>query len=95
LGDKKLFELTKKFKNQKAEAKTIIGYIDKKGKTEFFEGKIKGRIVNPKGTKGFGWDKIFMPKGQKKTFAQMLPEEKNKISMRKIALQKFAKHIKI
>ncbi len=94
LGEKKLFALSKKFNNQKAEAKTIIGYIDKKDRTKFFEGKIKGKIVSPKGAGGFGWDKIFMPEGYKKTFAQMSQEEKNKISMRKIALQKFAKYIK-
>ena len=94
LGDKKLFELAKKFNNQNAEAKTIVGYIDKKGKTKFFEGKIKGKIASPKGAGGFGWDRIFMPNGFKKTFAQMPPEEKNKISMRKIALRKFAKCVK-
>jgi non-canonical purine NTP pyrophosphatase (RdgB/HAM1 family) len=94
LGDKKLFSLTQKLKNQKAEAKTIIGYIDRKGKTKFFEGIIRGKIVSPKGTNGFGWDKIFMPEEHKKTFAQMSSEEKNKISMRKIALQKFAKYVR-
>lgn len=93
LGDKKLFELAKKLGNRKAFARTMIGYINKEGETKFFEGKIKGEIVSPKGSEGFGWDKIFIPYGYKKTFAQMSVEEKNKISMRKIALRKFAKYI--
>ncbi len=92
LGDKKLFELTKKLKNQKAEARTIIGYINKKGETKFFEGKIKGKIVSPKGDGGFGWDKIFTPSGLKKTFGEMGSEEKSKVSMRKKALIKFAEY---
>ena len=90
LGDKKLAELAKKLKNTRAEAKTIIGYIDKKGKAKFFKGTIKGRIVSPRGGGGFGWDKIFMPDGFKKTFGEMTEDEKNKISMRKKALIKFA-----
>jgi non-canonical purine NTP pyrophosphatase (RdgB/HAM1 family) len=92
LGDKKLAELAKKLKNTRAEAKTIIGYIDKNGKAKFFKGTIKGRIVSPRGAGGFGWDKIFMPDGFKKTFGEISREEKNKISMRKKALIKLAKY---
>ena len=54
-----------------------------------FTGKIKGSIPNyPKGTSGFGWDPIFQPDKYNKTFAEMTQDEKNKISMRKIALLK-------
>ena len=41
-----------------------------------------------RGDAGFGWDPIFIPEGKKKTFAQMTAEEKNSLSMRKIALEK-------
>ena len=92
IGNKKLYELVKKFKNNKAKAKTFIGYIDKRSKVKYFEGIINGKIVSPKGNNGFGWDKIFMPNGFKKTFAQMTIEEKNNISMRKKALQKFIQY---
>lgn len=94
LGDKKLSEIAEKLGNDGAEAKTIIGYIDKDDGIEYFEGSIKGKIVPPKGEGGFGWDKIFMPDGFEKTFAEMTPEEKNKISMRKIALTKLAEYLK-
>ncbi len=54
-----------------------------------FEGKINGRISStPRGLNGFGYDPIFIPEGYEKTFAEMSPKEKNKISHRKIALMK-------
>jgi len=93
MGDKKLAELCDKLKNNKAKAVTMIGYIDQKKNIKYFQGSIEGKIVSPLGKGGFGWDKIFMPDGCKKTFAEMTPEEKNKISMRKIALNKLSKFI--
>jgi non-canonical purine NTP pyrophosphatase (RdgB/HAM1 family) len=88
LGNKGLFEITKKFDNYKAEAKTIIGYAKNKNEIYYFEGSIKGKIVPPRGKFGFGWDSIFIPEGYLKSFAELTNEEKNKISMRKIALIK-------
>ncbi len=75
--------------NINASAKTFIGLIDKEGMTNFFEGEIKGKISKePRGENGFGWDKIFIPNGSNKTFAQMPSDEKNNISMRKIAIER-------
>jgi len=71
-----------------AEAKTIIGYAKSANEIHFFEGSIKGEIVKPSGETKFGWDPIFKPIGYDKTFQQMSREEKNSISMRKIAAQK-------
>ena len=49
---------------------------------------IKGKIATKiKGGQGFGWDPIFIPQGKNKTFAEMTSEEKNSLSMRKIALE--------
>ena len=54
-----------------------------------FLGKINGNIsLEPKGGNGFGYDPIFIPENNKKTFAQMKLEEKNFISHRKIAITK-------
>ncbi|MFH0796101.1 MAG: XTP/dITP diphosphatase [Candidatus Omnitrophota bacterium] len=53
-----------------------------------FEGKKQGFIgLNPKGEGGFGYDPIFFLPEKKKTFAQMKPEEKNRISHRRQALE--------
>jgi non-canonical purine NTP pyrophosphatase (RdgB/HAM1 family) len=86
LGEEGIFNLLKD--NYKAEAKTIIGYAKNKDDIYFFEGSIKGSIVSPRGSNGFGWDKIFQPDGYDKTFAEMTKEEKSEISMRSIATLK-------
>lgn len=83
-----LVKITESFGNDKATAKVVIGYADEKGECKFFEGLIEGKVVRPRGNNGFGWDEIFEPKGWRKTFAEMTTEEKNKISMRKLAFQK-------
>ncbi|HNP79320.1 MAG TPA: non-canonical purine NTP pyrophosphatase [Candidatus Pacearchaeota archaeon] len=83
-----LVEITEKMGNNKARAKTIIGYAENKENMYFFEGEIHGNIVKEKGESFFGWDPIFVPKGESLTFAQMGTEKKNKISMRRIALDK-------
>ena len=43
----------------------------------------------PRGADGFGYDPIFFVPGLKKTFAELSPEEKNAISHRGNALNKF------
>jgi non-canonical purine NTP pyrophosphatase (RdgB/HAM1 family) len=88
-----LYKITESYQNKKAEAKVIIGVGLENGNIEFFEGLISGTIVAPRGENGFGWDKIFMPDGYDKTFAEMAMEEKNEISMRKIAFQKLKNYI--
>lgn len=72
---------------EKAEARTVIGYADSAGKVSFFEGSVFGSIVAPRGETSFGWDPIFQPDGFDKTFAEMEKDEKNKISMRRLALE--------
>jgi non-canonical purine NTP pyrophosphatase (RdgB/HAM1 family) len=88
IGNNGLAEITEKLGNDKAEAKTIIGYAKNHEEIYFFEGVIKGRIVKPRGESNFGWDPIFLPDGYEKTFAEMSQEEKNEISMRRNALNK-------
>jgi XTP/dITP diphosphohydrolase len=75
-----------------AYAETIIGYHDGK-KIHIFKGKVNGKISKtPKGN-GFGWDPIFIPKNNTKSFSQMTEEDKNKISMRGKAFRKFRSFI--
>lgn len=91
MGGQGLFELTKKLGNNKAQAKTIIAYAKNSQDIYYFEGLIKGEIVRPKMESNFGWDPIFKPLGSAKTFAELGVLEKNKISMRRKALNKFKK----
>lgn len=53
-----------------------------------FQGKTLGKIVEPRGSRDFGWDPCFQPEGYDKTYAEMPKEEKNKISHRSKALDK-------
>jgi non-canonical purine NTP pyrophosphatase (RdgB/HAM1 family) len=91
IGNKGLHELTVKLKNNKAEARTMIGYYNK-GKIKYFQGIIKGRITNPRSA-GSGWDEIFIPEGYDETFSEMTREEKNEISMRGQAAEKLKKYL--
>ncbi len=53
------------------------------------KGIVKGEIsFTPRGTGGFGFDPIFIPKGSMKTFAEMDISEKNKYSHRAQAVSK-------
>lgn len=76
-----------------ARAETVIGYYNG-NQMRLFKGVVKGTLaIEPKGTNGFGWDKIFIPNGQSKTYAEMTADEKNKYSMRRIALEEFRRFI--
>lgn len=58
-------------------------------KTVVFEGQVDGTITTEKrGTNGFGYDPIFVPENETRTFAEMSPEEKNGMSHRGRALAK-------
>lgn len=66
----------------------VIAYPD--GAYKAFEGRIDGNIATQKtGKAGFGYDPIFIPTGYTRSFAEFSSEEKNKISHRGRALQKF------
>lgn len=53
------------------------------------EGTMEGVIAEaPHGSNGFGYDPLFVPRGSKKTYAEMTLEEKNSVSHRAAALAK-------
>ena len=65
------------------------------GKIQNFEGKVFGHLqFPPKGEKGFGYDAIFVADGHDKTFAEIEPGEKYKISHRSNAFKKFEEYFK-
>lgn len=84
----KLLAKLKDQKNTKARFRTVISLI-LNGKEEIFDGICTGHIIfERRGTKGFGYDPVFIPDGADKTFAEMSMDEKNKYSHRKKATQK-------
>ncbi len=59
------------------------------GHCESFEGRVDGVLVfPPRGTRGFGYDPIFLPDGFEITFGEMDPDEKHAISHRARAFAK-------
>jgi XTP/dITP diphosphohydrolase len=79
--------------NRNAYFITVLCYFDENG-AQSFEGTVKGNLLlENKGHQGFGYDPIFVPLGHEVSFAEMLPEEKNAISHRKNAFDKFLKEI--
>jgi XTP/dITP diphosphohydrolase len=59
------------------------------GQIHQFVGIVNGRIIEEKkGSKGFGYDPIFIPENESKTFAEMELNEKNKFSHRTRAIEK-------
>lgn len=60
------------------------------GDTVTARGECPGLITySPRGEDGFGYDPVFLVPEKKKTFAEMTAQEKNAISHRGVALQKF------
>jgi len=87
VGNKGLLEMLGNSKDRKALAKTAVAYFDGND-THVFVGEIEGSIsLEERGENGFGWDSIFIPAGENKTFAEMSPQEKNSVSMRKLAFE--------
>lgn len=57
--------------------------------TLIFIGKVHGALVwPPRGTRGFGYDPIFVPDGHSETFGEMDPTKKNAMSHRMQAFEK-------
>jgi non-canonical purine NTP pyrophosphatase (RdgB/HAM1 family) len=71
IGTKKIFEMCKKMGDTNARAITYIGYAKNPSKIIFFEGKLSGKIVAPKGKYNFGYDPIFIPTGKNQTLSEL------------------------
>ncbi len=79
--------------NRNAQFRTVIALIFN-GKEYFFEGKVEGDIIKEKrGSEGFGYDPIFIPKGYDKTFAELGADIKNSISHRAKAVELLCKFL--
>ncbi|GMG82749.1 RdgB/HAM1 family non-canonical purine NTP pyrophosphatase [Paralimibaculum aggregatum] len=59
------------------------------GDAAVFEGRVDGQLVwPPRGSRGFGYDPMFLPEGHSLTFGEMNPDEKHAISHRARAFRK-------
>lgn len=92
VGIEGILNLLKDKNDRSAYFQTTIAYHNGKG-IVCFNGKCIGQIAKKSaGTSGFGYDPIFIPIDEKKTFAQSI-ELKNKLSHRYKALLEFCKYL--
>ncbi len=79
------------FRNRTAVAVCVLG-VARDGRIEVVEGRIRGTIADePRGDNGFGWDAIFIPDGETRTFGEMSPDEKDARSHRRRAWEALAR----
>ncbi len=61
------------------------------GHIERFRGEVHGSVTfPPRGTRGFGYDPIFLPEGESETFGELAPEARMRVSHRTVAFKKLA-----
>ena len=59
------------------------------GHEELAEGRVAGELVDPpRGSGGFGYDPMFLPAGASRTFGEMTPADKQRLSHRARALRR-------
>lgn len=69
----------------------VLGLATPEGEEVTFEGRVYGALTfPPRGERGFGYDPIFVPEGQRFTFGEMDPVEKHAMSHRGKAFEKFS-----
>ena len=79
--------------NRRARFVTVLTYYANNTYSSF-EGEIQGNIVEaPRWTQGFGYDPVFQPEYETRTFAEMSLAEKNLIAHRARALEKFINYL--
>lgn len=73
----------------------VLALVYPDGREAVFEGRIEGELCwPPRGEKGFGYDPMFLPFGQKLTFGEMDAADKHAISHRARAVEKLVQHLK-
>lgn len=79
--------MLKGFDDKTARAECRIGLAVPGKEIVTFTGLVEGKIVEPRGNGGFGWDSVFQPDGCEVTYAEMEPEVKNTVSDRSKAIE--------
>jgi XTP/dITP diphosphohydrolase len=94
--NQRIFELLAEADDRSALFRSVLCLYDPQSeKTDYFEGIFHGSIsFTEKGNAGFGYDPIFIPKGEEKTIAELGIEYKNEHSHRAIAIEKLGEFLK-
>ncbi|WNV76716.1 non-canonical purine NTP pyrophosphatase [Geodermatophilus sp. DSM 44513] len=93
VGNDGILSMAASLGDRRASVTTALGYADENG-PQVFTGTLWGALADQqRGSNGFGYDTIFIPEGNPKTFAELSAEQKNGISMRKLAAEKLRQQI--
>ena len=88
IGNKGIMDLLENSKVRDAKFVSIIAYCDNDCDVKLFESSIPGKISSIIEKGGWGYDPIFIPDGESKTYANV--SDKDKFSHRSAALTKFS-----
>jgi len=92
IGNKGVLKLMEGVENRKAFFETCVGLGH--GSKRVFKGRCNGSIaLEPRGISGFGFDPVFIPEGDERTFAEMNLLEKNLVSHRAAAFRALKEHL--
>jgi XTP/dITP diphosphohydrolase len=71
------------FADRRAAFICVLALAEPSGAVSLYEGRVEGSLVfPPRGTRGFGFDPIFVPEGETETFGEMEPARKHAMSHR-------------
>lgn len=89
-GMQKIWDQLQEHENHKAKFICVLALAWPDGHVEFIEGNVEGTITWPaRGPHGFGYDPIFQPDGETRSFGEMTADEKHALSHRAKALKEF------
>ncbi len=93
LGREGVVRFARAFGQETARAVCTIGLRLPGRDPAYFTGEVVGRIVDPRGDSGFGFDPIFVPDGSELTWAEMGSKLKSEDSHRSRALEQMVAYL--
>ena len=73
----------------------VLAYVTPEGVERLFTGRVTGRILSAaRGEGGFGYDPLFLVDGFERSMAELTLAEKNSVSHRARAFEKFREYLK-
>jgi len=95
IGNDGLYRMLDGYEDKSAYCQCVVGFCPGPGaEPHLFVGRTSGKMREPQGAGGFGWDAVFVPEGFETPFSEMPMEKKNLLSHRAKALQQFVSYCK-
>ena len=83
IGNQGILDLLKDSQDRTATFQSVIAYATPQGEPHLFKGECNGTLATSmRGSNGFGYDPLFIPKNNTQTFAEMTTQQKNTYSHR-------------